>query len=179
MLKKTRAAGLLAAMLAAPALAAESASGAIECDAAKYPVRGAVARWESSTRKLVLTLFQKSPSPEMVKHWADMPSGEPGQIPQGMEHLARITYTLRGTGKIGHSAIEAYHLHVPCPSLHINLARSAAARPNLKADFPEFEAMLQPGGRLKASVRGAEELRTKTVSKASWDFRVDTRIHLR
>jgi hypothetical protein len=49
----------------------------------------------------------------------------------------------------------------------------------MKLDFPEFEAMVQPGGRLKASLRGAEQLRAKTLSKASWDARVDTRIHFR
>jgi hypothetical protein len=172
-------AALSTIMLAAPAWAAESVSGTIECDAAKYAVRGAVARYETGTKKLVLTLFQKDPSPAAVKQWADMPSGELGAIPQGMEHLARITYTLKGTGKINQSGIEAYHLNVLCPSLRINLVRIAAARPDMKADFPEFEAMLQPGGRLKASLRGAEELRTKTLSKASWDVRVDTRIHFR
>ena len=166
-------------VLAAPAWAAESASGTIQCDAAQFPVRGAVARYEGGTKKLVLTLFQKSPSAGMVKHWAEMPSGELGAIPPGMEHLARITYTLRGTGKVTLSGIDGYHLNVPCPSLHITLARLAAARPNLKADFPEFEAMIQPGGRLKASLRGAEELRTKTLQKASWDARVDTLIHFR
>jgi hypothetical protein len=164
---------------AAPAWAAESVSGTIECDDAKYSVRGAVARHEAGTKKLVLTLFQKAPTPEMIRHWADMPSGELGAIPPGMEHLARITYTLRGTGKLGHSAIEAYHLQLLCPSLHLSLARSAAARPDMKLDFPEFEAMVQPGGRLKASLRGAEQLRAKTLSKASWDARVDTRIHFR
>ena len=65
------------------------------------------------------------------------------------------------------------------PLAALNLARLAAARLDLKADFPEFEAMIQPGGRLKASLRGAEELRTKTLQQASWDARVDTRIHFR
>ena len=112
------AASLAATLAAAPAWAAESVSGTIECGEAKYPVRGAVARYEGSTKKLVLTLFQKSPSAGMVKHWAEMPSGELGAIPPGMEHLARITYTLRGTGKVTLSGIDGYHLNLPCPSLH-------------------------------------------------------------
>jgi hypothetical protein len=160
------------------ARAADDATGAFQCNADKIPIRGAVARWESATKKLVLTLFKNPPSADAVKHWASQSSSGGGMIPQGMDYFAKITYTLKDPGaSVDHAAIQSYHFYIQCPTLQMNLNRSTLTRRDMKGDFPEFSAALRPGGRLKATLRGTEEMVLTTPTKATWDLRVDTAIH--
>lgn len=167
-------------LLPLPGLAADDASGAFQCNAEKIAIRGAVARWEPSTKKLVLTLFREPPSADAVRHWANQPSGGGGIIPQGARYFARITYTLKDpAATVTHAAIESYHFYIDCPTLQMNLNRSTFTRRDMKGDFPDFNATLKAGGRLKTVLRGSEEMGMKTPVKAVWDVRVDTPIHVK
>lgn len=169
-----------AVMLPLPALAADDASGAFQCNADKIPIRGAVARWEPATKKLVLTLFKEPPTADAVRHWANQPSGGGGVIPQGARYFARITYTLKDPGASAtHTAIESYHFYIDCPTLQMNLNRSTFTRRDMKTDFPDFNAILKTGGRLKTALRGNAEMGMKTPVKTVWDVRVDTPIHVK
>jgi hypothetical protein len=172
-------AALVAALLPAPAQAADSASGAFQCDAQKIPVRGAVARWEPATRKLVLTLFQSPPTPEAIQHWTSLPSGAAAPAPRGLEHFARITYTLSGSGAVNQAAIANYQILILCPTLQATLTRLGEPDRDMKADFPSFHAMLAPGGRLRTAARGGELLKAKGLVQVTWDVRVDAEIHVK
>jgi hypothetical protein len=168
-----------ASMSLSIAAAADEVTGAFQCNAEKIPIRGAIARWEPASRKLTLTLFKNPPSPDAIRHWAGQ-SGGSGVIPQGMDYFARITYTLKDPGASPtQAAIESYHFYIHCPTLQMNLNRSVFTRRDMKGDLPDFNATLKPGGRLKASLKGAEEMGMKVPTKATWDLRVDTAIHVK
>ena len=99
-----------------------------------------------------------------------------------MGYVAVITYTLTSAAaRADQSAIQSYHFYIDCPTLQMNINRSVFTRRDMKADFPEFGATLEPAGRLRVTLRGSEQMGMSMdrPTKATWDLRVDTPVHVK
>ncbi|HEV8586913.1 MAG TPA: hypothetical protein VGT02_18285 [Methylomirabilota bacterium] len=69
---------VLLAAAAAPARAADTASGAFHCNATSIPIRAAVSRWVPAERELRVMLFKAPPPAEAVKFWTEAGRGGRG-----------------------------------------------------------------------------------------------------
>jgi hypothetical protein len=167
-------ASVLLAAAAAPARAADTASGAFRCNATTIAIRAAVSRWVPAERELRVMLFKAPPPAEAVKFWTE--DGR-GAYPTEWEYAAKFTFTFKDAGaQATQATLKDFHLYVDCPSLQANLTGgsfSARAAEKLRQGFPAFDATLSTGGRVRLTARGADKLELPTPTAVTWDVSVD------
>ena len=168
---------LLAALGPWPAAAQDAAGGDIRCNDQPIPVRGVIARWDGKDQ-LNLQLFARPVTAATHQAWAERPIGRGGVMLTEHDSFASLTFTLKpGVSELTHDAIKSYHFYINCPTLQMNFSRSTFTKravETLTATLPTFAGRLGSGGRLQLAGRGTESMGIDTITRAAWDFRLDT-----
>ena len=115
-----------------------------------------------------------------MKFWTE---SAVGAYPTEWGYAAAFTFTFKDAGaQATQASLRDFHLYVDCPTLQANLGGSGftpRAADKLRRGFPEFDAKLSAGGRVRMTARGADKLELPTPTSVTWDVRVDAAIYVK